>query len=331
MKSLPLQNPSYVHLLKAFREWLDVLGYSPSIVEQLPNYTQGFLYFLEGGALENDRLYHFSERASLSRGQKPITDITHITQNHLEAYHHYLLSRKNKTQGGALSAAYINKQLYSLEKFFEFLHHKGMQHVPILHLKRLETETLKREILTQSEILELYQTIEEQQANDPRYQALNYQGLIILTIYYACGLRKSEGINLHLEDINLDTRILHVKKGKNNKQRLIPFSKTSAKYLQNWIYEHRGILLKDQTESKLFINYRGKPTTGNTLGKRLKELIQKSNNQTLKNKNITLHSLRHSIATHLLARGMDIQKVQRFLGHSSLDTTEIYTHLIEEE
>ena len=90
------------------------------------------------------------------------------------------------------------------------------------------------------------------------------------------------------------------------------------------------ILLKEKTEPHLFISSYGRPMAGCTLGNRLKRLITQSSNIKIKEKNITLHSLRHSIATHLLAGGMDIQKVQKFLGHSCLDTTEIYTHLIEE-
>ena len=110
-----------------------------------------------------------------------------------------------------------------------------------------------------------------------------------------------------------------------------PFNKTASKILQDWVFEYRTILIQDKTESKLFINRFGKPLTGGTLGNRLQRIINQSNNIQLKEKNITLHSLRHSIATHLLANGMDIQKVQRFLGHSSLETTQIYTHLIEEK
>ncbi len=274
-------------------------------------------------------------------------------KTHLQEYHNYLLNRTNERQGGALSSNYINHHLWTLEKFFEFLHHKGVKNLPNINLKRLEVHTLKRQILTQSEILQLYKTIEEKEAKTTKQQAINYQDLILLTIYYACGLRRTEGVNLTLSDINLDTRILHVKKGKNNKQRLIPFSKTSKEYLTNWIYEHRNILIKDKTENHLFINNRGKPLTGGTLNNRLQRLVDELYNQDEKEmrsirehhkekqsdpttsnseqKNISLHSLRHSIATHLLANGMDIQKVQRFLGHSSLDSTEIYTHLIEDE
>lgn len=310
MKSLPLNNASFIHLEKAFKEWLDILGFSSKTVYSLPNYTHEFLYHLE---------------------QNNVHQIHHTTSENIQTYLQYLSTRSNQRRGGALSSSYINAHCWALEKFFEFLHHKGVKNLPEINLKRLEINTLKREILTQSEIKHLYEIVLNREAITPKQEALNHQDLVLLTVYYGCGLRRSEGTNLNIEDINLDTRILHVKKGKNNKQRLIPFSKTSAKYLRDWIYEYRNYLVLDKTESKLFISRYGKPLSGGTLGVRLKRMIDQSDKIKLKEKTITLHSLRHSIATHLLANGMDIQKVQRFLGHSSLDTTEIYTHLLSDE
>ena len=308
MKKLPLQQASYNYLEKAFKEWLDILGYAQATVYNLPNILREFLYYLE---------------------QNNITQINQLTNSHIKSYYQYLTIRTNERQGGALSNNYINAHFWALEKFFEFLHHKGTQNLPEINIKRLKKETLEREILTQEEVKELYTIVENQDTQTQKQEALNYQDKVMLTIYYGCGLRRSEGININLDDINFDTRVLHIKKGKNNKQRLIPFNKTASKVLQDWIFEYRTILIKDKTESKLFINYKGEPLTGGTLNARLQRIINQSENVKLKEKNITLHSLRHSIATHLLANGMDLQKVQRFLGHSSLETTEIYTHLLE--
>ncbi|MFC0346022.1 tyrosine-type recombinase/integrase [Epilithonimonas hispanica] len=309
MKKLPLNNAGYQHLLKAFEEWLDILGYAQGTVYNLPNYNREFLYLLE---------------------QNNVRQLTNIDHKHIKNYHSHLLSRTNEREGGALSSNYINGHLFALEKFFEFLRHKGVKNLPEINIRRLEIEKFKREILTIGEIKELYKVIDEQECITPKQEALNYQDRVLLAIYYGCGLRNSEGRTLCLEDINLDTQILHVKKGKGNKQRLIPFNNAVKECLKIWMYEYRMILLKDKTESRLLISSLGKPIAGCTLGNRLKRLIAQSSNIKLKEKNITLHSLRHSIATHLLAGGMDIQKVQKFLGHSCLDTTEIYTHLIEE-
>lgn len=310
MKKLHLQSTSYNYLENAFREWLDILGHASATVYSLPNIIREFLYFLE---------YHGH------------TEIQKITSTTIEDYHKHLTSRSSERQGGALSSNYINHNFWALEKFFEFLHHKGTTGLPTINLKRLKANTLEREILTIEEIKELYKIVDNQETITQKEQALNHLDKVLLTIYYGCGLRRTEGININIDDINFDTRILHVKKGKNNKQRLIPFNKTTSKVLQDWVFEHRNLLIKDKKESKLFINYYGVPFTGGRLNVRLQNIVTQSNNTTLKEKIISLHSLRHSIATHLLANGMDIQKVQRFLGHSSLETTQIYTHLLEEK
>lgn len=310
MKKLLLQQASYNYLENAFREWLDILGFAQATVYSLPNVVREFLYYLE---------------------QNNIHQINQIHHEHIKNYYHYLISRTNQKQGGALSTNYINSHFWALEKFFEFLHHKGATGLPAINLKRLKIQTLEREVLTQEEIKELYSIVENQDTQTQKQEALNHQDKVLLTIYYGCGLRRTEGVNVSIDDINFDTRVLHVKKGKNSKQRLIPFNKTASKILQDWVFDYRTILIQDKTESKLFINRHGKPLTGGTLGNRLQRIINQSDTIKLKEKNITLHSLRHSIATHLLANGMDIQKVQRFLGHSSLETTQIYTHLIEEK
>ena len=310
MKKLPLQSSSYNYLENAFKEWLDVLGYAKATVTNLPSLVREFLHFLE---------------------QNHQKEITQISQKNIKDYYQYLLTRTSQRETGALSTNYINHHFWALDKFFEFLHHKGTQNLPEINLKRLKIQTLQREILTQEEIKELYTIAENQDALTQKQEALNYQDQVLLTIYYGCGLRRTEGISINTDDINFDTRVLHVKKGKNNKQRLIPFNTTASKILQDWVFEYRTILIYDKTEPKLFINRLGKPLSAGTLSNRLKRLVSQSENIQLNQKNITLHSLRHSIATHLLANGMDIQKVQRFLGHSSLETTQIYTHLIEEQ
>ena len=309
MKKLHVQSTSYNYLENAFKEWLDVLGFAERTVYSLPNAIREFLYFLE---------------------QKNCKQITELTNKLIKEYYVYLSTRASERQGGALSSNYINHHFWAIEKFFEFLHHKGTTGLPVINLKRLKVQMLQREILTIEEVKELYKIAENQECLTQKQEALNYQDKVLLTIYYGCGLRRTEGINISIDDINFDTRVLHVKKGKNHKQRLIPFNKTTSKVLQDWVFEYRTLLVKDKKENCLFINRYGKPLTGGTLGVRLKAIIDQSDNIRLKEKTITLHSLRHSIATHLLSNGMDLQKVQRFLGHSSLGTTQIYTHLSQE-
>jgi len=165
--------------------------------------------------------------------------------------------------------------------------------------------------------------------NTEKEQIIQSRDKALLVIFYSCGLRRNEGANVSIDDINFDTRILHVKKGKNYKERLVPLNKTNAAYLQEWIYDYRSQLIKTKKEHRLFVNIHGEPMSGGTLYTRLKLLQLQSDNIELGQKNIGLHSLRHSIATHLLQAGMSLEKIARFLGHSSLESTQIYTHLLD--
>jgi integrase/recombinase XerD len=206
--------------------------------------------------------------------------------------------------------------------------HKGAQGIPPVHLKQLKIERSTLTVLTREEIQKLFD-VTQREAMHPKQEAFNARDRAMLVIYYGCGLRRNEGAHVHVDDINFERRILHVRKGKNYKERLVPFSQSSSKILQEWIYDYRPQLIKSRKEGALFISRLGKPMQGGSLYNRLKLLVLEVNDPELKKKKIGLHTLRHSIATHLLQNGMDLQKIQRFLGHSSLETTQIYTHLLE--
>ena len=143
-----------------------------------------------------------------------------------------------------------------------------------------------------------------------------------------CG---SEGYYLNLSDIYWDKGILHVKKGKGYKERFVPLNKTNLKYLEYYVYDWRPLIMSDKTEDALFVSKKGRRMASQSMALRLKLLQQRTNDITLQQKNVRLHVLRHSIATHLLQNGMPLEKISRFLGHSSLESTQIYTHLLEQE
>lgn len=309
MRNLTLKNTSYEHLYKAFSEWLDILGYASMNRLNMASIVREFLHYLE---------------------QQECNQINGLEQLHYKTYFNHISSRTNQRRGGGLSNNYLNKHIQALEKFYEFLIHKGVTNIPPVALKQLKLPKSERTVLTQSEIQELYTATEIE--NNQIYQTeLNARDKVLLTIFYSCGLRRNEGVNVELNDINFDTRILHVRKGKRNKERFVPFSKTSSKHLQEWVYDYRPTFNKDSRNGSLFISRFGKSMTGGSLYVRLKRLIQKIDNPILQSKDIGLHTLRHSIATHLLQNGMELTKIQQFLGHSSLETTQIYTHLLETE
>jgi len=309
MKNLKLKNSSYEHLEKGFKEWMDILGYSSGMQYYQQCHVREFLHFLE---------------------TNNINQINKLEQKHYKEYFNYISTRGNQRRGGGLSNNSINKQIQTLEKLYEYLVHKGVQNLPPVTLRQLKLDRKDIEVLTQSEIQELYKATENE--SDYHLQEIfNARDRAMLVVFYGCGLRRNEGVNLSVDDINFDRRIIHVRKGKNYKERLVPFSKTSLKYLQEWIYDYRIKLIKSQKEGALFIGNTGEPINGGSLYRRFKQLQQLVESVELKQKEIGLHTLRHSIATHLLQNGMELQKIQRFLGHSSLESTQIYTHLIPKE
>ena len=147
----------------------------------------------------------------------------------------------------------------------------------------------------------------------------------MLAAYYGCGLRRNEGVNLDISDILFDKNFVFVRKGKNYKERYVPMSAGVKEDLQNYIDFVRPVLIKSNAKA-LFLNQHGKRLGSNSMADRLQNLKEKSEI----NKEAGLHALRHSIATHLLQSGMELEKIKRFLGHSSLESTQIYTHIANE-
>jgi integrase/recombinase XerD len=307
MKNLTLKNASFEHLEIGFKEWLDILGFCPQTVYNMPTMVREFLYYLEKNGVEQ---------------------ITQLQTKHYKSYFKHLSSRVNQRRGGGLGNQYLNHNIQSLEKFYQYLTHKGTTGIPPVTLKQLQLSKGNITVLKQEEIKQLFSAT-NQETEHPRQEAFNARDKAMLVVFYACGLRRREGSSLQLNDVNFDRRILHVRKGKNYKERLVPFSKSSSQILQEWIYDYRPQLTFSQKESSLFIGRTGKPMAAGSLYGRLKKLILFTNNPELQKKEIGLHALRHSIATHLLENGMELQKIQRFLGHSSLESTQIYTHLID--
>ncbi|MFZ6053511.1 tyrosine-type recombinase/integrase [Halocola ammonii] len=307
MKQLKLKSPGFNYVEQSFKEWLDILGYAESTVYQLPNYIHEFFHYLE---------------------QNGIHHLQQIEPQHFKDHFDQLRYRANTRRGGGLSNNYLNKHLQGLYKFAEYLRQSGRLVLPALSIEWETDDTREIEYLTQEEITELYKATEGYNEGT-RSEPLNARDRAILTIFYGCGLRRNEGYHLDLSDINFDRQILHVRKGKNYKERFVPFNKTASNYLQEWIYDWRPYLLTDKKEDACFITRMGERMQTQSMALRLKLLQQRSDDTALQEKNVRLHVLRHSIATHLLQNGMGLEKIGRFLGHTSLESTQVYTHLVE--
>jgi integrase/recombinase XerD len=181
-------------------------------------------------------------------------------------------------------------------------------------------------ILTIDEIKILYQSIpltyllgKYRAKKEPYQMALK----LVLDLCYGCGLRKMEVLNLQTKDINFDQKIIHIRQGKNYKDRFVPMSKEILKSIENFLYNYRRYF---DTYRKGYIY----PFQNHILAKAPNLLVKYCANKTIQSKKPSLHTLRHSIATHLLNNGMSIENIARFLGHSSIESTQIYTHISQQ-
>lgn len=154
----------------------------------------------------------------------------------------------------------------------------------------------------------------------------SYRNKAMLELMYATGIRVSELVNLKLEDIDLNQDIIRTF-GKGSKERVIPIGDYAKEYLNKYIYNHRTMMLKNENSEYLFLNNHGKKMTRQGFFKILKKIA----NEKGITKELSPHTLRHSFASHLLKYGADLRTIQELLGHSDISTTQIYTHISNEE
>jgi integrase/recombinase XerD len=287
-----------VILSESFEKWLNTLGYAPSTVYASTNYVRDFFFYLK---------------------KAEITKLEAIQPEIITAYHKHLQTRKNKRQSGGLSENYITGNMNAIKRFSRYLQETGRPFFEI-PVKSTPDKTTTKTILTRNEITALYKAC----SND----VLGIRDRAILSVYYGCGLRRSEGQNLNVDDILLKEKRIYARKGKNYRQRYVPMSEAVKEELENYIYVSRETLqsYKPQKNEALFLSMQVKRLCGNALIRRIHRLAENAGIQ----KRPGLHTLRHSIATHLLQSGLTLEEVSRFLGHSSLETTQIYTHLSTE-
>ena len=147
----------------------------------------------------------------------------------------------------------------------------------------------------------------------------------ILEVLYACGLRVSELTQLQMNHVYQDLEMIKVT-GKNNKERLVPISLRALKHMNLYLEERSNQPIKPDFRHIVFLNRRGRSLTRHMIYHIIKEAGERANIQ----KNISPHTLRHCFATHLVEGGADLRAVQELLGHASIMTTEIYTHINNE-
>lgn len=144
----------------------------------------------------------------------------------------------------------------------------------------------------------------------------------VLELAYASGLRLAEMRDLRLEQLHLEAGFISVI-GKGNKERVVPVGRTAIEALNAYLMSGRPKLVNPKSPANVFLTRRGKPFASVTLWLRVKQRVRRAGIE----RNVTPHMLRHSFATHLLEHGADLRVIQELLGHASISTTELYTHV----
>lgn len=213
----------------------------------------------------------------------------------------------------------ISRNISCLKSFYKFLViEKYTKNNPSEFLFIPKIKKSLPNILTEEEVLKLLDI----ELTDN----FSYRNKAMLELMYATGLRVSELVNLKLQDVDLSQDIVRTF-GKGNKERIIPIGDYAKEYLEKYIYKYRGTMLKKNNCEYLFLNNHGNKMTRQGFFKIVKKIAKEKGIE----HELSPHTLRHSFASHLLKYGADLRTIQELLGHSDISTTQIYTHITNEE
>jgi integrase/recombinase XerD len=292
---------TYREEVKNYKLHLEILGYHKATITGKRLHLKAFFTYLE---------------------ENKIFILQEIEAKNIAEYYKILQQKKNFKNGELLTKESVNGRMRSLQRYFGYLLELGtLKKNPASgFIFPFEKQRSERIIFTQSEIQQLYEKAETLQEKN------------ILNIAYGCGLRAGEMVRINREDLNLQENLVVVEKGKNNKRRIIPISEKIKEELQEFL-KSPSPLERDlgRGENALFLNIKNRIMQTGSFNLILKKLLKKTEFgqkfTTLELQKIGIHTLRHSIATHLLENGMKLEQVQYFLGHNQIESTQIYTHV----
>lgn len=251
--------------------------------------------------------------------QRSTPEVTQLGKKDLVAFHGWLTRQRSKKDGQALQPNTINNRFQAVKLFYSCLYRSGLiaeNPAHALDLKVPVAPGWKRRPLTREEVTQFLEGLEAQTALQVRDRAL-------FELIYSSGLRVSEAAGLKVADVDFDRRLMVVR-GKFDRDRLVPISEVAKAFLEL----HLGPRIENP-EAWIFLGLRG-PTKGGhlrgtSISERFRELLRRLE---MDKKEISTHSLRHSTATHLLENGASVRHVQELLGHTNIESTARYTHVM---
>lgn len=229
-----------------------------------------------------------------------------------------------------LFLAYLNEQAYqpttisrklsTLKSFFKYLLNNEVITANPMELVKYQKKSQRLpEYFFEDEMEQLFKVVYEYES------PTKMRDCAILELLYGSGLRVSELCHLTMNQLNLSLQMIRVH-GKGNKERVIPMSDRSVEAIKNY-FELERLSIAGTQENRVFLSDKAKPLTPNQIRTLLKRIHKQAGLSTT----IYPHKLRHSFATHLLSNGADLRSVQEMLGHENLSSTQIYTHLSNQQ
>jgi integrase/recombinase XerD len=275
---------------KNFNTYLFRLGYAESTIKHNSNDIKLFLSHLQ--LLE-------------------ITELKQVQPKHIIAYNEHLHTLKSKHTKAGLCGKTIQQKINVVKLFSQFLEATERIKIFTTEVEIIKSIKQHKEILSQEQIKELYNQTDD--------SVKGMRDRVILGLYYGCGLRYKEGLRVELNHIDYKKELLFITPSKNYHSRYVPINNQVLKDFKDYESYARNSF---KVNGNCFLSG---STSNGYLNKQLQNLCDKSKIE----KRLCLHSLRHSIATHLLQQEMPLEQIAKFLGHRTIRATQIYTHIVE--
>lgn len=256
---------------------------------------------VEAYLMDYQRLQDYADRHEI--------DVVHATLDDLQAF----MYDSFKDIASVRTQARLVAGIHSFYRFL--LYHRYIEQDPSELLETPKKEMHLPQVLSLEEIDSMIAQIDMSKREGHRNRA-------IIEILYGSGLRVSELVNLKLSDMYINEGYMRIL-GKGNKQRLVPISAVAKEWIGYWLIARNELDVKPEAKDIAFLNRYGRQLTRAMIFTIIKTLAREAGIQ----KTISPHTLRHSFATHLLQNGADLRIIQQLLGHESISTTEIYTHV----
>ena len=255
-------------------------------------------------------------------GSRQLTDWKQVELGHLTSFLQHERERpladEPKDSTRRLSSESVYLEVAALRAFYRFAENE--KHLPLNIAENLAMPRRWKRLPKALTDLEIQRLLEANPAEAATPSTLCDEA--VMELAYASGLRLAELRGLRLEQLHLDAGFINVI-GKGNKERVVPVGRKAVEALNRYLEAGRPKLVSPRSPANVFLTQRGSAFAHTTLWKRIKERVRRSGI----GRNVTPHMLRHSFATHLLEHGADLRVIQELLGHATISTTEVYTHV----